>query len=404
MQAIGAWLASLVIPVRVSRAALARTIRQYLGCEEVFLTGSGRGALALALRSAGIGVGDEVLLSSYTCLAVPTAVIATGATPVYSDIDLETLNVSVESTRAALSPRVRAIVVQHTLGKVAPIVELIALARENNMVVIEDCALAIGSTLDGRKVGTFGDAAIFSMELSKTLSCGWGGVLAVNDRSLAEKVAAHYQRTAEPGFWAASRDIWQTAISSLVYHPALIRTAGKYVMYAGYRAGLFRRSTPAAEFAGEPGANFSIRMGGPQARLARLQWQALDSVAATCARNAARLRMVLAECNVPTLAAPAGTELGVAPRVSFLVDDRARLVRHFADFGIEAGTWFDGPLSPLPKSPRFNYEDGRYQNASRIARQVINLPCHSRVTEADLQAMSVALHSFFHTSAVPAGR
>ena len=114
MQAIGAWLASLVIPVRVSRAALARTIRQYLGCEEVFLTGSGRGALALALRSAGIGVGDEVLLSSYTCLAVPTAVIATGATPVYSDIDLETLNVSVESTRAALSPRVRAIVVQHT--------------------------------------------------------------------------------------------------------------------------------------------------------------------------------------------------------------------------------------------------------------------------------------------------
>jgi hypothetical protein len=191
-QALSCWAAGVIISAERRREELETAVRCQLGQGAVFSTGSARSALSSCLQAAGIGAGDEVLLSAYTCLAVPTAVIAAGATPVYADINAATLNVDADTWIAALSPRVRAVVVQHTLGKPASIEVVAAAARARGILVIEDCALSIGSSIDGRAVGTFGDAAIFSMELSKTLSCGWGGVLVVHQPELAGAMRERY--------------------------------------------------------------------------------------------------------------------------------------------------------------------------------------------------------------------
>jgi len=132
---------------------LEAAVRQHFQSAQVFAFTSGRGALAACLSAAGVGPGDDVLLSSFTCLAVPTAVIAVGARPVYVDIDPRSLNVTPATVTARFTPRVRAVVVQHTLGCVAEIEEIVSAVRQRGILVIEDCALAIGSRKKGSSVG-----------------------------------------------------------------------------------------------------------------------------------------------------------------------------------------------------------------------------------------------------------
>jgi perosamine synthetase len=394
--AIWLWTTNWLMTSHFRDAALRNAVRSHQGDSSVFSFGTGRSALAACLKAAEIGSGSEVLLSAYTCLAVPTAVVAVGAKPVYLDINSETLNVDADCTIAALSPHVRAVVVQHTLGKVAPIEAIMKEAKQRGILVIEDCALALGSSINGRKVGTFGDAAIFSMELSKTISCGWGGILVVNNPSLANAVSTYYVTIPEQGWWSSTRDLWQTVISAWCYNAALFDSFGKYVLALGFRYHFFRVSTPAEEFEGSISPQFIRKLGSAQTRMATLQWRRTNDVASICANNAQVIRRALLDLNLQVPGAPTSDEISVAPRVSFLVTDRSHAISYFEARGIALGRWFDGPLSPVPKSPLFNYHSELYPVAEKIAANVVNLPCHSGIQSDDLVHLVATLNKFVH--------
>ena len=395
-QGIGLWFASLWTNADFQRNRLHQKIKE-IYCpfsSGVFSLGSGRSALTLCLKAAGIGPGDEVLLSAYTCLAVPTAVIAAGAKPIYADISEETLNVDPRAVFKVLSSKVRAIVVQHTLGKPAQVKAIVNEAKARGILVIEDCALAMGSKIDDYHVGTFADAAILSMELSKTLSVGWGGILLVNNEPLAKRVNHLYNTLQEPSWWSATRDLCQTVISSWCYQPTVPHLIQKYVMYAGFKSRFFRSSTPTLEFEGVVGSDFLAKMGGIQAALAVFQWGDFSKITSACERNAMILRDALLKLNCIAPGSPAHNEVSVTTRVSLLVTDRELAIRYFGERGIELGQWFDGPLSPIPTSPLFNYQIGAYPSAEKVAKKIVNLPCHSRLTERDLGQITALLIEF----------
>lgn len=378
----------------VFRERLHEAISTDFAGRAAFALGSGRGALATVLRAAGVGLGAKVVLSSYTCLAVPTAVVSVGATPVYVDIDPATLNMTASDTIQALGPGVRAVVVQHTLGKSAPIETIAASARERGILVIEDCALAMGSTIHGRQLGTFGDAAIFSMELSKTLSCGWGGILLVNDDALAGHVAAVFSSLPEQSWWSSTRDAWQTAISAWCHEPETPEAVRRWIFRLAFKSRLFRPSTPAGEFDGLISPEFARKMGTAQAAFALSQWSRRASIERACAANCATLRRALTELGLAVPGAPSVGEVSLAPRVSWLVTDREMAIRYFRDRGIELGRWFDGPLSPIPTDQAFNYSVDGFPRARRIARTVVNLPSHDRLDEGDLDRIVTVLRDF----------
>jgi dTDP-4-amino-4,6-dideoxygalactose transaminase len=144
---------------------------------------NGTDALTIALKAAGVGPGDEVVLPSFTFYATAEAALVLGARPVYCDIDLETFNVTRETVEAAMTPNTKAIVPVHLFGNLAPVPEL----AELGVPVIEDAAQAVGGSLDGVKAGALGDAATFSFFPSKNLPClGDGGALVTDDDDLAE--------------------------------------------------------------------------------------------------------------------------------------------------------------------------------------------------------------------------
>lgn len=166
--------------------ALEREVAAYLGAAHGVGLNSGTDALHLALRALDIGPGDEVITTPFTFVATTEAIGIVGATPVFVDIDPATYNMDPQLIEAVITPRTRAILPVHLYGAPAPMGAIMEIARKHDLYVIEDCAQAIGATIDGRFVGTIGDIGAFSFFPSKNLGAyGDGGMLVTNDESLA---------------------------------------------------------------------------------------------------------------------------------------------------------------------------------------------------------------------------
>jgi perosamine synthetase len=157
------------------------------GAKFALLTHSGTSALQVAVGALGIGEGDEVIVPAYSFVATALAVISQGAIPVFVDVIPETGNMDPSKIEAAISSRTRAIMPVHVHGCPADLGPICDIAKKHNLFVIEDAAQAHLATYEGRPVGTFGSGAGFSLQSSKNLSAGEGGVYVTNDESLLER-------------------------------------------------------------------------------------------------------------------------------------------------------------------------------------------------------------------------
>jgi len=151
---------------------------------------SGTAALHLAIRTLNLGVGDEVIVPSFTFIAVANAVCYERATPVFVDIDASTLNINPACVEAAITSRTRAIIIVHTFGIPADIDALMSIARKHKLAVIEDACEAIGAIYKGQPVGTFGDISTFAFYPNKQITTGEGGAVLCNDQKLANRIRA----------------------------------------------------------------------------------------------------------------------------------------------------------------------------------------------------------------------
>jgi dTDP-3-amino-3,4,6-trideoxy-alpha-D-glucose transaminase len=165
-------------------AAFEQEFAAYCGVEHAIGVGNGTDAITIALRAMGVGPGDEVIVPSFTFYASAEAIPATGATPVFCDIEPATYCVTADTVRAALTPRTKAILCVHLFGNVAPVEQIRALG----VPVLEDAAQAAGSTAGGAHAGALGDAATFSFFPSKNLGCfGDGGMITTSDEQIAQR-------------------------------------------------------------------------------------------------------------------------------------------------------------------------------------------------------------------------
>ncbi len=166
-------------------AAFESEFAAYVGAEHAIGVANGTDALTIALRAMGVGPGDEVVVPSFTFYASAEAIPPTGATPVFCDVDPDTMCVTPETVKAALTPRTKAVIVVHLFGNVAPVRAIEGLG----VSVLEDAAQAAGSTSPDGRPGALGTAATFSFFPSKNLGClGDGGAITTRDGELADRV------------------------------------------------------------------------------------------------------------------------------------------------------------------------------------------------------------------------
>jgi len=170
-------------------AALEKEIAEYTGAAHAIACNSGTDALHFPLRAAAIGAGDEVILPSFTFVATAEAVSYVGARPVFADIDPETFCIDPGSIERALTPRTRAVIAVHLYGQCAAMAEISQICRDRKLVLVEDCAQALGADEGGRRAGSWGDFGCFSFYPTKNLAAaGDAGMMTASDARHAERL------------------------------------------------------------------------------------------------------------------------------------------------------------------------------------------------------------------------
>ncbi len=158
---------------------------------------SGTAALEVALKAAGVGAGDEVIIPAYTFVATASAVIAVNALPVFADVEPDSYTMDAASAERLITPRTKALIPVHIAGRPTDMDAVMPVAEKHGLTVIEDACQAWGAQWRGRGVGSIGHLGCFSFQSSKNITCGEGGIILTNDRKLYE-TAWSYHNTGRP--------------------------------------------------------------------------------------------------------------------------------------------------------------------------------------------------------------
>ena len=197
-----------------------KKFQEYIRCKYAIAVSSCTAGLHLALVAAGVGQGDEVITTPYTFATTGEVIIQIGAKPVFVDIEEDGFNIDVTKIPEAITPETKAIIPVHFAGEPCDMDEIMKIAQENNLFVIEDAAHAVGAEYKGKKIGNIGDVTVFSFYATKNLTTGEGGMVTTNNDELAEKIRLL-------SLHGISKDAWKryTAEGSWYYE----------ILYAGYK-------------------------------------------------------------------------------------------------------------------------------------------------------------------------
>src|SRR3989338_1287150 len=358
----------------------------------VTLTSSGRQAIFDLLRSYNIKKGDEVILQAFTCIAVPEPVIWTGATPVYADVSPGSYAINPEDIRKKITPNTKAIILQHTFGIPGPIEEVLAIAKEHNLVVIEDCAHALGSTYKGKPLGTFGDAAILSFGRDKCISSVFGGAVITKDKNKAHQLQAMQNtRRLPPSSWVLQQ-LLHPILFSLVLPSYFVLGIGKVLLVAFQKIGLLSWAVSYEERQGGKPVHIEYSYSPALAMLLLEQLKKLDDITERRLTISARY---LKELRIPTPGV--GNSDIVHPYLRFPLQmaNRDELLMQAREKHMLLGDWYDAALVPSASNFwAFRYIPGSCPNAEVVSKRIINLPTYPALTDTQVTNIIEYINSY----------
>jgi dTDP-4-amino-4,6-dideoxygalactose transaminase len=303
---------------------------------------NGTAALHLALLAHGVGAGDEVVTTPYTFQATGNMILATGARPVFVDVT-DDGNIDASQVEAAITPRTKALLPVHLYGRLCDIETLSDIAGRHGLALIEDAAQAHGAELDGRRAGSFGTGC-FSFYATKNVMTGEGGMISTNDVTVADKLR-------------------------------LLRSHGQSERYFSTDLGYNYRTTDLASAIGLP-------------QLARL-----DELTARRRANAAYLSEHLRGVTVP----PEPVEPGACVWHQYTVrvpQGRDELQAWLRERGVDSAVHYPHTLPGQALYRDLGYDESQYPVAKRLASEVLSLPVHPGLSQADLETIVSAVNAW----------
>ncbi len=348
----------------------------YFKASTVVSFNSGRSALLAILKSFDIGDGDDVLLQAFTCVAVPDAILWTGARPVFVDID-DFLNIDPGQIEKRITKKTKAIIVQHTFGIPAQMERIAALAKRHNILLIEDCAHGLGASYKGKTIGSLGDAAFFSFGRDKVISSVWGGVALVHDDCPVPNAKLKLKEIQKSlpipnNFWIFQQLLHPVAFSVILrlYDVGI----GKILLVLLQKLRLLSLPVYEAEKTGGRPRGFpakfpnalAILLGNQLPKLIRYNQQR-KKIARLYQKNLDGQQIV-----------PGAIYL----RYPFYSHDPEKLRQRAKKEGILLGNWYHHVIDPTGADlPAVGYTAGSCPKAEKAASNVVNLP--TRISEQE---------------------
>jgi dTDP-4-amino-4,6-dideoxygalactose transaminase len=323
--------------------ALEADLAAYCGVAQAVAVNSGTDALLLAMKALGIGPGDEVITPPNSFVASTATIVALGATPVFADVGPDQC-LNPAAAAAAITPRTRAIMPVHLTGRVADMPAFQTLAQRHGLALVEDAAQAVGSMLDGRKTGAFGQVGCFSTHPLKNLNAaGDGGFITTSDPDLAARVRRMRNH------------------------------------------GMADRNTV-------PEWGSLSRMDALQAEILRFRLTRLDSVIARRRANAARYRELLPPGAQWTADRPG--EFNTYHLFVIQADRRDELQAFLKGRGISTAVHYPIPLHLQPAAAGLGYARGAFPVCERQAGRILSLPVHPFLQAEDIVYVAASIRDF----------
>jgi dTDP-4-amino-4,6-dideoxygalactose transaminase len=280
------------------------------------------------------------------------------------------------------------LIIQHTFGIPTDLDAALELASRHTLELIEDCVHALGAKYDGRQVGSFGRAAFFSTEETKTISTTMGGMAVTDDAELAASVEAFQATCSWPARSTTARYLMELVLYHLLFEPHLHRYVRKIYELAGERNPL-PGPTTSDEARGLKPPNYERRLSNAQAALGLRQLRALDANLAHRRAVSDQYTSRLSKLGIRTFEAPAKAEPALV-RYPVRVRHRAATLRAVAPHAA-LGTWFTSVLQESLSPSYGGYIEGSCPRAESAAKELVNLPTNPRVTERDVEAITSGL-------------
>ena len=328
-------------------------VAAYCGCDYAVGVTSGSDALIIALMVEGIGAGDEVITTPFTFFATVGAIARVGATPIFADIDPVTFNIDPKKLEEKITPRTKAVIPVHLFGQCADMEPIMEISRRHNLIVIEDCAQAIGAECNGKRAGSFGDYGCFSFFPSKNLGCfGDGGCVTTNDPERANLLK-------------------------------IFRNHGQCETYIHRYVG----------------GNF--RLDALQAAILSIKLRSLDSWSDARVKNAQEYADLFAEYQVKDITLPTAAPFAnrhIYNQYSILVGGGKRdaLKAHLLSKGIGCAVYY--PLS-LHLQECFAYlggKEGDFPISEKISGEILSLPIYPESTSEQRRCVVEAIAEFMN--------
>ena len=321
---------------------------EFIGTKYAVGVGSGTDALVISLRALGIGPGDEVIVPSFTFYATAEAVANVGAKTVFADVDVETMNITAEHIAKKLTKATKAVIPVHLFGLSAPMNEIMELADQKRIFVIEDVAQATGATCNGIKAGSFGDMAAFSFFPTKNLAAaGDGGAITTNSEELATKARK-------------------------------LRNHGSIKKYRNEMLG------------------YNSRLDAIQAVVLTVRLGYIQTFIDLRRRNAAKYSEMLSGIEQIALPKEPDGLLHTYNQFTIRVLDgrRDELRKFLASKGIETMVYYEVPVHRLEPFAG-NYDDSELPNTMLLCSQVLSLPIFPELTSSELEYVAYSIREFF---------
>ncbi|MFK7780417.1 MAG: aminotransferase class V-fold PLP-dependent enzyme [Candidatus Gracilibacteria bacterium] len=238
-----------VIKYGKNNKKLEAKLALYIGNQfsEIYSLYNGRSAIFQALKIIGVKKNDEIIVSGYTCVSVSNAVIQSGAKIIYSDINKKNLGFDLNELQKNITSNTKVIIVQHTFGKPSNIRKIIKIAKDRNILVIEDCAHSLGSKINGRKLGSFGDFSIFSTGRDKVISGITGGFLLINNKNYFQASKKMMGKLKMPSLFLIIRNLQYNIVAYKAYKMYDFFKLGKIIIFISRKLNIITEILSAKE-------------------------------------------------------------------------------------------------------------------------------------------------------------
>lgn len=357
-------------------------LRSYFGVKHVFLVSSGKAALTLILQSLSkISGKKEVVIPSYTCFSVPSAVVKADLRPAICDISENDINYDPEHLEQVVSNRTLCVLATHLFGIPCDLDPLLSYAQSTGCYLVEDCAQAMGAELNGKKVGTFGDVGFFSLGRGKNIYAASGGIIITDSDELAEAFMKEYSTLRMPGLFEQMRSLCAAAFLYIFSRPSLY----------WFPAGLPFLGIGKTIFS----TKFSIeRLAGFNAGLA-VDWKSkLETFNEARRKWAAIYANRLKNNGFVLVREPAGSS---TPYLRFPLITGGPAVREsvcgkLSSAGLGASPNYPTGIAEIPELSLSEEQKIRCRMGSNLARRLLTLATHPQVESSDIEKVIELVH------------